>query len=74
MNVKKFQKRKLFNSDIRDFGNRKIATATSTMAAGSKRAQNDALRMLGNDLSPQRQILQWPDNDLSCGVVATTRV
>lgn len=39
MNVKKFQKRKFFNSDIRDFGNRKIATATSTMAAGSNRAQ-----------------------------------
>ena len=39
MNVKKFQKRKFFNSDVRDFGNQKIATATPTMAAGSKRAQ-----------------------------------
>ena len=39
-----------------------------------KEPKNDALRMLGNDLSPQRQILQWLDNDLSCGVVATTRV
>ena len=38
MNVTKSQKRKFFNSDVRDFGNRKIAMATSTTAAGSKRA------------------------------------
>ena len=43
---------------------------TSTTAAERKKPKNDAVRMHGNDFSPERQILQL--EDLFCGIVAAT--
>jgi len=42
------------------------------MAAGSKKPKNDVVRLLGNDLSAQRQILQH--ECLSHGAVTTVSV
>ena len=43
---------------------------TSTTTTERKKPKNDAVRMHGNDFSPERQILQL--EDLSCSVVAAT--